>query len=158
MNIYGVNRRLKQRPPFQMIEKVTDFVPGQSASGTKTVSVNDPWFVGHFPEAPILPGVLIVESCAQLCSLTVEASGVDEERLYVLLKVDQFKFLRPVLPGDVMQISVTKKSGGGPLITFDAVVLVDGQLRSKGTLSFTAIDKKMLEEENRNGEGETHHE
>ena len=98
MNIYAVNRRLKQRPPFQMIERVLTLAPGQSAVGTKTVSINDPWFAGHFPDAPILPGVLIIESCAQLCSLTVEADGTEDDRLYVLLKVDGFKFVKPVLP------------------------------------------------------------
>lgn len=150
MNIYGVNRHLKQRPPFQMIEKVIELVPGVSAVGTKTVSVNDPWFAGHFPDAPILPGVLIAESCAQLCSLAVSAGESEEEadKLHVLLKLDGFKFLRPVLPGDVMTVSVTKKSGGGPLVTFDAVVTVDEQVRSKGTLSFTTMDRAALDEEN----------
>lgn len=145
MNIYEVNKRLKQRPPFQMIERVTELTPGLSAVGTKTVSINDPWFAGHFPGTPLLPGVLIVETCAQLCSLTVEAEGSDKDKLYVLLKVDQFKFLRPIIPGDVMTVSVTKKSGPGPLIGFDATVMVDGQVRSKGSLSFTAMDKAALE-------------
>ena len=145
MNIYGVQKNLRQRAPFQMIEKVTELVPGQSAVGTKTVSINDPWFAGHFPGTPILPGVLIAETCAQLCSLTVESEGDDESKLYVLLKLDQFKFLKPVLPGDVMTVSVTKKSAGGPLISFDAVVTVDGQVRAKGSLAFTAIDRAALE-------------
>lgn len=145
MNIYGVQKNLRQRPPFQMIERVTELVPGQSAVGQKTVSVNDPWFAGHFPGTPILPGVLIVETCAQLCSLTVESEGDDESKLYVLLKVDQFKFLKPVLPGDVMTVTVNKKSAGGPLIAFEATVSVDGQLRAKGNLAFTAIDKATLE-------------
>ena len=154
MNIYAVNRRLKQRPPFQMIERVLTLAPGQSAVGTKTVSINDPWFAGHFPDAPILPGVLIIESCAQLCSLTVEADGTEDDRLYVLLKVDGFKFVKPVLTGDVMTVSVNKKSGGGPLIVFDATVTVDGQLRSKGTLAFTAMDKNLLEETGSDRENE----
>ncbi len=145
MNIYGVNRHLKQRPPFQMIERVTELVPGERAVGIKTVSINDPWFAGHFPDTPILPGVLIVESCAQLCSLTVESQEDSNEKLYVLLKVDAFKFLKPILPGEVMTITATKKSGGGPLISFDAVVTVDGQTRSKGSLAFTSMDRRMLE-------------
>ena len=92
-----------------------------------------------------MPGVLIVETCAQLCSLTVESGAEQDDRLYVLLKVDNFKFLRPVIPGDVMTVTVTKKSGAGPLISFDAQVTVDGQLRSKGSLSFTAMDRSLLE-------------
>ena len=63
----------------------------------------------------------------------------------VLLKIDGFKFLKPVLPGDVMTISVTKKSAGGPLISFDAVVTVDGQTRAKGSLAFTAMPRAAIE-------------
>lgn len=146
MNIYEVNRRLKQRPPFQMIERVTELTPGEAAVGLKTVSVNDPWFAGHFPGEPILPGVLIIESCAQLCSLTVEADGTSADALYVLLKVDQFKFLRPILPGDVMTVSVSKTSKAGPLLTFEATVHVGDALCSKGCVSFTAMPKQNLEE------------
>lgn len=146
MNIFEVNKILKQRPPFQMIERVTR-MDENGAAGTKTVSANDPWFAGHFPGTPILPGVLIVESCAQLCSVVAqsEATG-DEGMLYVLLKVDGFKFLKPVIPGDVMEITVTKKSRGGPMITFDAAVSVAGVCRAKGSLSFTAIPRESVEE------------
>ncbi len=146
MNIFEVNKILKQRPPFQMIERVTA-LDENGATGTKTVSANDPWFAGHFPGSPILPGVLIVESCAQLCSVVAqsEADG-DEGLLYVLLKVDGFKFLKPVVPGDVMEITVTKKSHGGPMISFDAVVNVAGACRAKGSLAFTAIPRETVEE------------
>lgn len=146
MNIFEVNKILKQRPPFQMIERVTA-LDENGATGTKTVSANDPWFAGHFPGTPILPGVLIVESCAQLCSVVAqsEADG-DEGLLYVLLKVDGFKFLKPVVPGDVMEITVTKKSHGGPMISFDAMVNVAGACRAKGSLAFTAIPRETVEE------------
>ena len=146
MNIFEVNKILKQRPPFQMIERVTA-LDENGATGTKTVSANDPWFAGHFPGTPILPGVLIVESCAQLCSVVAqsEADG-DEGLLYVLLKVDGFKFLKPVVPGDVMEITVTKKSHGGPMISFDAVVNVAVACRAKGSLAFTAIPRETVEE------------
>lgn len=61
MNILEVNKRLKQRPPFQMIEKVLELNSGESAVGIKNVSINEPYFMGHFPDTPIMPGVLIVE-------------------------------------------------------------------------------------------------
>ena len=104
MNIMEVNKRLRQRPPFQMIEKVLELTPGESARGTKNVCINEPYFMGHFPDAPIMPGVLIIESCAQLCSLVIEDDGVNDDLLYVLLKVDNFKFVKPVIPGDVLDI------------------------------------------------------
>ena len=139
MNLYGVNKYIKQRPPFQMIEKVLEIVPQESAVGVKTVAINEPWFQGHFPDSPILPGVLIIESCAQLCSIVTETYSASVDKLYVLLKVDNFKFLKPIIPGDVMTVSVKKKSGAGPLFTYEAGVTVDGEIRSKGSLSFTAI-------------------
>ena len=148
MNVYEVSKKLKQRPPFQMIEKVTELEPGRSAVGIKTVSVNDPWFAGHFPGQPILPGVLVVEACAQLCPIASEGEETDPNGLNVLLKIDNFKFLKPVLPGDVMTISVRRKSGSGPLVSFDASVTVDGEIRSKGSLSFTAIAREGVGQEN----------
>ena len=145
MNIFEVNKRLKQRPPFQMIEKVTELVPGESAVGIKNVSINEPYFAGHFPGTPIMPGVLIIESCAQLCSLVIEGDGTDDSLLYVLLKVDKFKFVKPVLPGDTMTLKVTKTQSGGTLTYFDAVAEVDGQVRAKGSMVFTAIPKENLD-------------
>ena len=144
MNIFEVNKRLKQRPPFQMIEKVTELVPGESAVGIKNVSINEPYFAGHFPDTPIMPGVLIIESCAQLCSLVIEGDGTDDSLLYVLLKVDKFKFVKPVLPGDTLTLKVTKTHSGGTLTYFDAVAEVDGQVRAKGSMVFTAIPKESL--------------
>ena len=144
MNIFEVNKRLKQRPPFQRIEKVTELVPGESAVGIKNVSINEPYFAGHFPGTPIMPGVLIIESCAQLCSLVIEGDGTDDSLLYVLLKVDKFKFVKPVLPGDTLTLKVTKTQSGGTLTYFDAVAEVDGQVRAKGSMVFTAIPKESL--------------
>ena len=98
MNINEVQKRIKQRPPFQMIEKIEEIRGGEYAKGIKNVSINEPYFMGHFPDAPIMPGVLIVEACAQLCSVTIESEGTDESKIWVLLKVDDFKFVKPVIP------------------------------------------------------------
>ena len=144
MNINEINKRIKQRPPFQMIERVIELNPGESATGIKNVSVNEPYFMGHFPDAPIMPGVLIVEACAQLSSLVFECDGTDNDSIYVLLKVDNFKFIKPVIPGDVLVITVTKTKIMGPLAVFDAKVMVDGELRSKGTMTFTMVEKSKI--------------
>ena len=69
MNIIEINKRIKQRPPFQMVEKVLEVVPGESVKALKNVSVNEPYFMGHFPDAPIMPGVLVIESAAQAVHL-----------------------------------------------------------------------------------------
>ncbi len=145
MNIYEISEKIAQRPPFQMIERVIDLVPNESAVGIKNVSVNEPYFMGHFPGTPIMPGVLIVESCAQLCSLVIEKKKEDlDDKLYVLLKVDGFKFVKPVIPGDRLEITVTKTKGGGVLVGFNCIVKVDGTVYAKGDLTFTTIPKDSL--------------
>ena len=144
MNINEVQKRIKQGPPFQMIEKVIELRDGEYAKGIKNVSINEPYFMGHFPDAPIMPGVLIVEACAQLASVTIEADGTDENKIYVLLKVDEFKFVKPVLPGDTLTIEVTKEGGGAGLVKFSAVASVDGEIRAKGKMAFCAVDKETV--------------
>ena len=139
MNINEVQKRIKQRPPFQMIEKVLEVEDGEYAKGIKCVSVNEPYFAGHFPDAPIMPGVLVIEACAQLCSITMESQGTEDDKIYVLLKCEEFKFLRPVIPGDCLEIEVRKESGGAGLVKFNAKVMVDGKVKAKGILSLIHI-------------------
>lgn len=146
MNINEVQKRIKQRPPFQMVEKVLELRDGEYAKGIKNVSINEPYFMGHFPDAPIMPGVLIVEALAQLCSVTIESDGTDESKIYVLLKADEFKFIKPVLPGDVLTLEVTKIGGGAGLVKFDCVAGVEGSVRAKGKLAFCSVDKESIYE------------
>ena len=143
MLIDEVQKRIKQRAPFQMVERVLE-IDSNGAHGTKNVSINEPYFQGHFPDSPIMPGVLIVEACAQLCSIVFESDGTDPNSLYVLLKVDGFKFLKPVIPGDVLHIYVTKTKVIGDSATFDCKVLVDDKLFSKGSLMFAKMQKDSV--------------
>lgn len=144
MNINEVQKRIKQRPPFQMIEKVLEVEDGEYAKGIKCVSVNEPYFAGHFPDAPIMPGVLVIEACAQLCSITMESQGTEDDKIYVLLKCEEFKFLRPVIPGDCLEIEVRKESGGAGLVKCNAKVTVDGKVKAKGILAFTSMNKEDI--------------
>ena len=144
MNINEVQKRIKQRPPFQMIEKVLEVEDGEYAKGIKCVSVNEPYFAGHFPDAPIMPGVLVIEACAQLCSITMESQGTEDDKIYVLLKCEEFKFLRPVIPGDCLEIEVRKESGGAGLVKFNAKVTVDGKVKAKGIIAFTSMNKEDI--------------
>ena len=146
MNLLEINQRIKQRPPFQMIERVTELVPNESAKGIKCVSDNEPYFMGHFPEAPIMPGVLLIESAAQLCSLVIapDAAASDENKLYVLLKVKDFKFVRPVIPGDRLEISVKVTMAAAGAYEFSAVISADGVVKAKGSMLFTSMDKSAV--------------
>lgn len=144
MNIIEINKRIKQRPPFQMVERVLEIEPGESVKALKNVSVNEPFFMGHFPDAPIMPGVLVIESAAQACSLAIEADGTDESTIYVLLKVKDFKFVKPVIPGDTMIIDCKKTMGNAGLYTFAVTISVNDKVRAKGELMFTAVDKETI--------------
>lgn len=147
MNLLEINKRIKQRPPFQMIEKVLELEPNKSAKGIKNVSVNEPYFTGHFPETPIMPGVLLIECAAQLCSLVIAPDdAASDEKLYVLLKVKDFKFLKPVIPGDTLTIDVECTMSGAAAYEFTAVISVDGSVKAKGSMLFTSIDKSAVYE------------
>lgn len=144
MNLLEINKRIRQRPPFQMIERITALEPGKSATGIKCVSVNEPYFQGHMPGLPIMPGVLLIESAAQLCSLVIEADGSDASKVYVLLKVRDFKFLKPVIPGDRLELHAELLRGGAGAYTFAVTVNCDGQVRAKGELMFTSVAEDAI--------------
>lgn len=144
MNILDINKRIKQRPPFQMVERVTELEPGKYAKGVKCVSVNEPYFMGHFPDMPVMPGVLIIESLAQLCSLVIDEDASDPDNVYVLLKADAFKFVKAVVPGDTLTLEATVLLAAGGLYKFAVKASVDGGVRAKGELSFTAARKDQL--------------
>ena len=149
MNLLQINERIKQRPPFQMIERVLEIEPNVYAKGIKNVSVNEPYFVGHFPECPIMPGVLIEECAAQLCSLVIdpETQGDDfKDKLCVLLKVKDFKFIKPVIPGDRLEIEARVVLASSGLFEFTTTITVDGKVKAKGNMLFTAIDKSVIYE------------
>ena len=144
MNILDINKRIKQRPPFQMVERVTELEPGRYAKGVKCVSVNEPYCMGHFPDMPVMPGVLIIESLAQLCSLVIDEDASDPDKVYVLLKADAFKFVKAVVPGDTLTLEATVLLAAGGLYKFAVKASVDGGVRAKGELSFTAARKDQL--------------
>lgn len=147
MNLLEINTHLKQRPPFQMIERVTELVPNAYAKGIKNVSVNEPYFAGHFPDVPIMPGVLVIEAAAQLCSLVIAPPDAkDSDRIYVLLKVKEFKFLKPVVPGDTLTIEVKCTLSGAGAYEFSAVISVDGNIKAKGSMLFTSMERSAVYE------------
>ncbi len=134
-----IKRILPHRYPFLLIDKVRDIVAYESAVGIKCVTANEPHFPGHFPDAPIMPGVLVVEAMAQTAAVVVGLSlnVVGRPLLTYFMGVDNCKFRRMVVPGDVLELHVTVKRPGGKIWKFHGRALVDGQVCAEA--DFTAM-------------------
>ena len=109
LDILEVMKYLPQRYPVAMVDRVKECEPGKRILALKNVSANEPYFQGHFPGRPIMPGVLILESMAQAAGLLVftgEGEGKRDDRLYLYVGIDNARFKRPVVPGDQLEIEV----------------------------------------------------
>ena len=137
VDIQRILEMIPHRYPFLLIDKVVDIAEGESATGIKNVTMNEPQFTGHFPQQPIMPGVLIVESMAQTAAiLVVQTLGADAEgKLVYFMSIDNARFRKPVTPGDVVEIHVTKKQSRGPVWKFESQVKVDGQVVAEATIA-----------------------
>ncbi|MDD2326267.1 MAG: 3-hydroxyacyl-ACP dehydratase FabZ [Alphaproteobacteria bacterium] len=147
IDINGIMQRIPHRYPFLLIEKVVDIVKGESCTGIKNVSVNEPFFQGHFPGHPIMPGVLIVEAMAQTAAtLVVDAiEGVNAgTHVVYFMSVEEARFRKPVLPGDQLRIKVKKERNRGAVWKFRGDVFVDDTLVAEAV--FTAM---LVPDENR---------
>lgn len=140
-DIHLIQRIIPHRYPFLLIDKVRDIVPNQSAVGIKNVTFNEPHFQGHFPGAPIMPGVTIVEAMAQTSAVLVGVSMdlIDKDLLVYFMAIDKCKFRRKVIPGDVveMHVEVTRGKPGGKVWKFAGRAEVEGELACEA--EFTAM-------------------
>jgi len=144
MNSLLVTDMIKQRPPFLMIDKLLERVYGEYAIGKKNISYNEPYLQGHFPEFAIMPGVLIIECMAQLSSMIFYNGKNNLDKFYVLLKVDSVKFIKAVLPGDVLIIKSKVIIKTDEFIKVEAKVESEGIIVAKGQLSFGVVYKEKL--------------
>jgi len=119
LDINAIMQMLPHRYPFLLVDKVQNCVAGHSAVGIKNVTFNEPYFVGHFPKKPIMPGVLIIEAMAQTSALVVmHTLGLAEEKLVYFMSIEEAKFRKPVIPGDTLEIHVQKMKSRGAVWKF----------------------------------------
>ena len=128
LDVNDIMEMIPHRYPFLLIDKIKDIVSGESAVGIKNVTINEPFFTGHFPEKPVFPGVLIIEAMAQTAGTLVVHSLGDEAKgkLVYFMSVDKAKFRKPVGPGDVLEIAIQKTQNRRSVWKFDCVATVDG--------------------------------
>jgi len=116
---------LPHRYPFLLLDRVLDIVPGKSISALKNVTINEPYFVGHFPNYPIMPGVLIIEAMAQAAAVGMKVIFPEyKEKLFVLAGVDKVRFRHPVYPGDTIIIEAQGFKKKGPIIKTSAIAKI----------------------------------
>ncbi len=126
LNIDQIKKLIPHRPPMLMIDRVENIILDKEAMGIKAVSGNEPYFAGHFPDFPVMPGVLIVEAVAQTASVMVAASTPDftSGKLVFFTTIEKARFRKPVRPGDVMKMHISKTLAKGPLWKFTGKVKV----------------------------------
>ncbi len=105
IDIHEISRILPHRYPFLMVDKVIDLVPDKRIVGIKNVTINEPFFQGHFPDNPVMPGVLVVEAMAQVSGILAYKSGIQWSSVY-FMSIERAKFRKPVLPGDQLRLEI----------------------------------------------------
>ncbi len=137
MDIHEILEYLPHRYPFLVIDRVVVVVPGKSIHAYKNVTINEPFFVGHFPHHPVMPGVLIMEALAQaagILSFKTEDKKPTQSDVFYFAGIDEARFKRPVMPGDQLHLHVEIERQMRGVWKFKAEARVDGQLAAEARL------------------------
>lgn len=136
LDLYQIMKILPHRYPFLLVDKVIEIDSDNSAIGIKNVTANEPHFQGHFPEQPVMPGVLIIEAMAQTAGvICIRSTGEDKPSLVYFMTIDNAKFRRPVVPGDRLEIHVRKLKKRGNIWRFACEAVVDGNRVAEAEIS-----------------------
>src|ERR1700710_47574 len=142
VDIAGIMGAIPHRYPFLLIDRIVEMIKNKSAIGIKNVSINEPFFQGHFPSHPVMPGVLIIEAMAQTAAvLVVETLGPDARgKVVYFMSIEGAKFRRPVVPGDQVHVHVVKQRHRGNVWKFHAIARVDGVSVAEATYAAMIMD------------------
>ena len=139
LGVEQISKMIPHRYPFLLLDRVTGVIPNVSAVGYKNVTINEPYFAGHFPGKPIMPGVLLIEAMAQTAAVVVVSGFEDsnDNKIVYFMSIESARFRKPVVPGDTLKINVASKQSRGSVWKFDGEVFVEGVLVAES--SFTAM-------------------
>ena len=136
LDIHEIKKVLPHRYPFLLVDRITDMEPGKYAKGIKCVSMNEPFFQGHFPDYPVMPGVLILEALAQTGGCAILFDEENRGKIALFGGVKKCRFRREVMPGDVLELSCEITAVRGEAGFGKGVAMVDGEIACEAELSF----------------------
>jgi beta-hydroxyacyl-ACP dehydratase FabZ len=143
--VYGVTEIMKILPhryPFLLVDRILEFEPGRRIVGLKNVTINEPFFQGHFPGAPVMPGVLIIEAMAQVGAVAIYHDLPDRDRKLVYFTgIENAKFRRPVVPGDQLRLEMEELNRRSNFGKMQGRVTVDGKLVAEAVALFAVADR-----------------
>ena len=141
-NITDILRILPHRYPFLMVDRIVELETGKRIVGLKNVTINEPFFQGHFPGVPVMPGVLVIEAMAQVAGIMTYAEEPDiKEKLIYFTGIENAKFRRPVVPGDQLRIEMELLNRRNHFGTMKGRAEVDGRLVAEATVRFAIVDR-----------------
>nr|WP_320176360.1 3-hydroxyacyl-ACP dehydratase FabZ [Maridesulfovibrio sp.] len=137
---------LPHRYPFLLVDRVEEITPGESIRAYKNVTMNEPFFQGHFPGLPVMPGVLIVEALAQAGGIIVLSTDeIDtEDKVFLFTGINKVKFRRPVVPGDKLVLEISDVKRKMHIWKMKCVATVDGEVAAQGEVSAAIVDKESM--------------
>lgn len=133
---------LPHKYPFLLVDRITDLEPNVKAVGIKNVTINEPFFTGHFPNNPIMPGVLIVEAMAQVAGILAFKSGAQGKSVY-FMSIEKVKFRKPVMPGDQLRFEIQVTHTRGNVWKFAGNAFVGDKLTSEAEFTAMLSDKEL---------------
>ena len=144
-DVARILKLLPHRYPFLLVDKLVDMDGDTSVVGIKNVTINEPFFQGHFPNFPVMPGVLLIEGMAQTAGALCLSNLADsyEPQLVYFMSIDRARFRRPVLPGDTVHYHMTKKRNRGRVWRFEGKAKVNGQLVAEAEISAMIVDPRQ---------------
>ncbi len=140
LNIEQIQEIIPHRPPFLLIDRILELEPGKRAVGLKNVTMNEPYFVGHFPGFPVMPGVLIMEALAQVGAAAMLCLEENKGKIGMFAGVDEFRWRGQVTPGDTLTLEVEIIRLKGPVGKGQATAKVGDQVVAEGVLMFALVD------------------